>query len=277
MALKAPYPWEPYDPSAYDLRYLSLGAGVQSSTLLALSALGLYGVPRVDVAIFADTQDEPKWVYEHLWQLAEWADTKGVRVDIVTAGRLSECKWVYIPSYTLSDGKPSITKRQCTHKYKIVPIVRRARQLLGINPRERKIKTMGLSVQGISYDELTRMKDSREKFIHIEYPLIRLGWTRHHCEEWWKANMPMPLPRKSACVYCPFRSNAEWRDIKEDSDAWALAVQYDSHIRSEKSPLRKPTYLHRSLKPISDVDFSVDDADQSRFNFVNECEGMCGV
>ncbi|WP_328973307.1 hypothetical protein [Streptomyces sp. NBC_00239] len=39
-------------------RILSLGASVQSSVLLCLSAKGI--LPRVDVAIFADTGWEPK-------------------------------------------------------------------------------------------------------------------------------------------------------------------------------------------------------------------------
>ena len=43
------------------LTYLSLGAGVQSTALLVISAHGLYGCPRADLAIFADTQDEPAY------------------------------------------------------------------------------------------------------------------------------------------------------------------------------------------------------------------------
>ena len=32
----------------FDLTYISLGGGVQSSAVLAMSALGLHGVPRAD-------------------------------------------------------------------------------------------------------------------------------------------------------------------------------------------------------------------------------------
>ncbi|MFE6031627.1 hypothetical protein ACFQ6A_39325, partial [Streptomyces niveus] len=48
-------------------RSISLGAGIQSSTMLALSAEGT--IPRVDYAIFADTGWEPKAVYDHLDRL----------------------------------------------------------------------------------------------------------------------------------------------------------------------------------------------------------------
>ena len=48
--------------------YLSYGAGVQSTALLVMSALQLehYPCPKADVAVFADTGDEPAWVYETL-------------------------------------------------------------------------------------------------------------------------------------------------------------------------------------------------------------------
>lgn len=47
------------------LRILSLGAGVQSTTLALMAAHGEIG-PMPDCAIFADTGWEPKAVYEHL-------------------------------------------------------------------------------------------------------------------------------------------------------------------------------------------------------------------
>lgn len=47
----------------YDLTYLSFGAGVQSTALLAMCVQGEPGFPRPDVAIYADTQSElqPRW------------------------------------------------------------------------------------------------------------------------------------------------------------------------------------------------------------------------
>lgn len=55
------------------------GAGVQSSTLLALSAEGI--LPKVDYAIFADTGWEPEAVYAHLNRLEkEIAKPAGIPV-----------------------------------------------------------------------------------------------------------------------------------------------------------------------------------------------------
>jgi 3'-phosphoadenosine 5'-phosphosulfate sulfotransferase (PAPS reductase)/FAD synthetase len=55
----------------FNLRVLSLGAGVQSSVMLLMADRGLLG-EKPDVAIFADTQWEPKEIYEHL----EWLKTQ---------------------------------------------------------------------------------------------------------------------------------------------------------------------------------------------------------
>lgn len=51
------------------LRVLSLGAGVQSTTMALMAAHGEIG-PMPDCAIFSDTGWEPKAVYDHL----EWLE-----------------------------------------------------------------------------------------------------------------------------------------------------------------------------------------------------------
>lgn len=50
------------------LRVISLGAGVQSTTMALMAAAGEIG-PMPDCAIFADTGWEPAAVYEHLARL----------------------------------------------------------------------------------------------------------------------------------------------------------------------------------------------------------------
>lgn len=69
------------------LRVLSLGAGVQSTTLALLAAHREIEPP--DAAIFADTQWEPAHVYEHL----SWLRSPNVLpfpVHIVTAGDIRD-------------------------------------------------------------------------------------------------------------------------------------------------------------------------------------------
>ncbi len=68
------------------LHLLSLGAGVQSTTMALMAAHGEI-TPMPSAAIFADTQGEPAAVYEHL----KWLMSPNVLpfpVHVVTAGNL---------------------------------------------------------------------------------------------------------------------------------------------------------------------------------------------
>lgn len=269
------------DYGQFQLRYLSLGAGVQSSALYIMSALGLRGIQRVDVAVFADTQDEPFWVYDQLWRLAEWgAKHDGPPIVIVTAGRLSECddSFVRLPVFTpdLSGQEAVITRRQCTREYKIVPIEQWARRAAGYQPRQRIPKCSVLSVHGISAEEIYRVKVSRTPWIWTDYPLVWAGIPRESCLDIWREHIGEPVPKRSACVFCPYRSNREWRDLRDNDPAgFQFAVDHDARIRnSTKAGLERPVYLHRSLLPLPEVDFGSEDGPDL---FQNDCEGMCGV
>lgn len=74
------------------LRVLSLGAGVQSTTLALLAAHGVIG-PMPDCAIFADTAWEPQAVYDHLaWLMSP--NLLPFPVHVVSAGSLRDRKSV---------------------------------------------------------------------------------------------------------------------------------------------------------------------------------------
>jgi hypothetical protein len=66
-------------PGTQTMRLLSLGAGVQSTTLLLMSVYG--DLPKLDAAIFADTGWEPKRVYEHLAKVTAEAERGGSAGD----------------------------------------------------------------------------------------------------------------------------------------------------------------------------------------------------
>jgi hypothetical protein len=281
------------------LRYISLGAGVQSSAVLVMSALGWYDCPKADVAIFADTQDEPAYVYEYLQHLKKFGEEHGIPVEVVTAGRLStdgttrgevykdpetgavgyRGGFLRIPGFTIGDdGRPSMLRRQCTREFKIAPIEKRVRELLGFKKRQRIPKHAAEALIGISRDEIQRVKDSQTPWVRNRYPLIDAGLYRGNCIEIARRG-GLPTPRKSACVFCPYHDDAYWREIREESPAeFAAACDYDDRIRdSSQAGCARPVFLHRSLKALREVDLSVDATPQLDFGFQNECEGMCGV
>jgi hypothetical protein len=172
------------------LRLLSLGAGVQSSTVLLLACDGV--IPSFDYALFADTGWEPKAVYETLSRLSERAAEAGIPVRRVSAGNIrtdalnGTRRFVSMPMHVRNpDGSRGLARRQCTNEYKIEPLKRAARELLGY-PHPRRVPAGVYAEQaiGISTDEFHRAKDSRVNYLRNTFPLIDLGWTRTDCERY---------------------------------------------------------------------------------------------
>ena len=85
------------------------------------------------------------------------------------------------------------------------------------------------------------------------------------------------MPPRSACLFCPYHGNAEWARIKGGDPAeWARVVRFDQAVRGGVKGSTSQCFLHRSLKPIDEVDFgAAKDAQMQLWN--SECEGMCGV
>jgi len=269
--------------SKFDYTYLSLGAGVQSSAMLVCSNLGRYDVPRADVAIFADTGDEPQWVYDYLEILTKWSK---IPIEIAQKGHLSQDlidrhsgkkkRFACIPAFTAGkDTFNAILRRQCTREYKIEPIEKKVRELLGYKPRQR-IKEKVCAMIGISIDEAIRMKPSRTRWITNAWPLVDAGLNKLSCLRICK-EAGLPEPQKSACVFCPYHNNAYWLDLQVNHpEEFAKAVAFDVQIRDmTMSGLENKAYLHRSLKPLDEVDF--DDWKGQLDLFGEECEGVCGV
>ena len=266
------------------LKILSLGAGVQSSTLALMIAHG--EISMVDAAIFADTGAEPKKVMAHL----DWLEKQipfpvhrvqrgNLRDDVLRSAK-DRSRCATPPFYTSSPNglMEGALRRQCTSDYKIEPIQKKVKELVGLKPRERyKAWHHATMLIGISWDEAMRMKPSRLGYVTHEYPLVDRQLTRGHCLEWMTKH-GYPLPPKSACTFCPYHDDAMWRDMKrDDPDSFAEAVEFDEAVRNGVGTTKQNLYLHRSLKPIAEIDFATAEDRGQGVLFGNECEGMCGV
>jgi hypothetical protein len=271
------------------LRVLSLGAGVQSTTMALMAAHGEFEhMP--DCAIFADTQSEPKAVYDHLnWLMSD--NVLPFPVHIVTRGNLGDQvlanvagkqatgKRDTIPAFTTGkDGGAAPLARHCTNDFKIAPIEKKVRELAGI-PKGHRHKGLPIVEQwiGISTDEAARMKPNPKRWAENRWPLIEKRMSRNDCLRWMERN-GYPTPPKSACTFCPYHSNAMWRHMKHsDLVSWQEAVDFDAGIRSGFEGGNNEVFLHRSLKPLDEVDLTTVE-DEGQINMFNdECEGMCGV
>ncbi|MEW1700382.1 hypothetical protein [Streptomyces sp. NPDC091278] len=253
------------------LRYLSLGAGVQSTTLALLAAE--HALPRLDGAIFADTGWETPSVYQHLERLEkEVLRPANIPLHRVTNGHIRndalnpDHRFASMPLHIRNPDGAGLLRRQCSKEYKLQPIKRKIRDLLGYPmpytiPRGLRAETL----IGISRDEFHRARDSDVHYLNSAFPLLYLdgaadgreGWTRKDCIRYLRARGWASTPR-SSCVGCPFHTNVEWRHLRDtEPDAWTDAVAFDrairqGHVRGNDNgrPLLGKAYLHRSLSPL---------------------------
>lgn len=277
----APWPGVSEPVEDADLRVLSLGAGVQSTTLALMAAHGLIG-PMPDCAIFADTGWEPQPVYDHL----DWLSSGNVlpfpvhrvqaidlRAQVLDRAAEAEGRFISIPHFL---GAGGMGRRQCTREAKIAPIRAKVRDLLGVPPGRHATRYRVEQWIGISTDEMVRMKDARETWITHRWPLIEARISRADCLAW-MARRGYPEPPKSACIGCPFRSDAGWREMRDtDPASFADAIHVDHALRA-RGPvrgMRSEEFTHRSCSPLDQADLR-DDARQG--SFLDECDGVCAT
>ena len=254
------------------LDVLSLGAGVQSTTLLLLAAEGRIGP--LDAAIFSDTGWEPAAVYEHLDRIErEVAGPAGIPIYRVGAGNIRsdaldpEHRFASMPLFVKNaGGGDGMIRRQCTSEYKLKPIKRQVRELLGApHPTPVPKGVFVTTWIGISKDEIQRAKDSDVGYMRNAFPLLDLegsatgtpGWNRADCLRYLR-RMGFGDTPKSACIGCPFHGNRHWRQMRDERpDEWADAVEFDHAIRPGNaranetgSELLGEAFLHRSRLPL---------------------------
>ena len=269
-----------------DLRVLSLGGGVQSTALALMAADGRFGPPP-DVAFFADTGWEPPYVYETVAAVKERA---GFPVRTVSNGRnLAEDtfqgvaangnRFIPVPVFIkYPDGKRGMNLRQCTNQYKIDPINKAIRAMLGATEKGQRVPH-GTRVEqwmGISTDEILRAKPNRLKYITHRFPLVEEDLSRTDCQEYMTAYHPDVPVGKSACVGCPYHSADAWRTIRREHPAeFRRAVEIDRRLRTPGHNLKAgDCYLHSRRVPL---DEAVQSPSVEPGLWDEECEGMCFV
>ena len=177
------------------LTVLSLGAGVQSSTMALMTRTG--ELPKPDVGIFADTGYESKSCYAYLEFLKQVLPFPiyvvkfgNIKDDMLKARGTTD--FVVAPFYTQETitGKKGMILRQCTNQYKIQPIKKKIRELcnVGFNKRFPKDKYVEQWI-GISKDEIGRMKPARDPYILNRHPLIEMNMSRQDCVNWLNKNI----------------------------------------------------------------------------------------
>lgn len=272
-------------------RFLLLGGGVQSGTLVEMIADGVIQKP--DAVIFSDTGDEGWWTLQMMQRYRSRLSTVGVKLIqaivwdgfYATQQKLSESAlgvhrdFASIPFYLINpDGSKGMLRRQCTDRFKIAPANKNIKfwlhQNRGIGKWLNKDETYEAPdirlprdvytecLFGISTDEAERATSERgPNWQKPVYPLMDMGMSRDDCVAW-LTERGYPIPRKSACYYCPFRDDLGWLEMQEfDPNTFERACQFDEYIRSEEfktrtamgQQLRGTPFLHSSRTPLREA------------------------
>lgn len=266
------------------------GAGVQSTAISLIHRYQpelLEGIGMVpDHYVFSDPGAELMWHERHIDRMLKHGHF-AAPLHRVSGGDIlaSDGKRTLPPYHVMGrDGKKSILMRKCTKDLKVTPTQRKARELAGLKGKKAKPGSIKLLL-GMSLDEVERMRPGQGAFENC-YPLIELRWDRNRCVAYCREILGYDV-QKSACFMCPYRR--DWRKIKELwSWEWERAVDYDRSLRDGRrgqAGVKQPRYLHRYLMPLDaavDAEYVIEGTKGEPLfgedhDFLNECEGHCGV
>ena len=145
----------------------------------------------------ADTHLDPLTICPHLEWLAQHLpfpvhivdNGRSPRGDVKAVTNQSGYRnCVDIPVYLKGGDRhgDGIGRRQCTEHYKIVPVRRKIRELLGLSRGQRVPRQITVELWlGMSTDEAIRMRFSRDRWMENRYPLVEAGMSRQDCLKWW--------------------------------------------------------------------------------------------
>jgi len=267
------------------LRILSLGWGVQSWTLAAMAALD--EIPKPDYAVHADTTHEMEGTYSHAKKWTPWLEEHGIPVATVqsnntdvlggkTPGQDSSYR-IMPPAITknLLTAEKGQLNRQCTQDWKIAPLHRFARSIIGKTSPECVEMWMGISL-----DEWSRMKTSRQQYIKHVYPLVDRRLDRSYCVAWLEQH-GLDIPPKSACTFCPYHNKDYWKRMKQAGGAdWDEAVTVDQDIRNmgKGAGLEFEMFVHSSGLPLEEAVRIPEDYGATQMEMEIPCDsGHCFV
>lgn len=203
---------------------LNMGAGVQTTAIL------IKYVDKFDSVVFADTGDEMPETYTYIEDYLK--PLAGKRWHTVRTTRATSL-YEYCTRRKIV---PIVTRRWCTADFKVKPIQRFYRKYYNATAKNPVYVHIGFSL-----DEIHRANFSKPppKYTVMKYPLLDDHITRTQCKEIIKQH-GWPLPVKSGCYYCPFKSVKDWRKLRADHPSlFELA---------EKLEQNNSFYPKRSLK-----------------------------
>lgn len=241
------------------MKVISFGGGVQSTALLVLAAQGKIDFPTFLFANVGDDSEHPATLAYVREVALPYATRAGIdlqqlerrRRDGSTETLMQRLNRPGIRSIPIpirmANGAPG--RRSCTADFKIKVVGRWLREhgATALAPA-----TVGI---GISLDEIHRANRRRcEAHEQIEYPLLDLHLRRNDCERIIE-DAGLPVPPKSACFFCPFRTVDAWRRQRRDEpELFSAAIRLEETINERRAAIgRDSAYLTRYGRPLAEA------------------------
>lgn len=208
------------DFRAEPLQVLSFGGGTQSSAMLILIEMGK--LPKPDIVIFSDTGSEEDFTLKHVHEVAKpFVESMGIPFLVV------KHEMALHDYFAKNRTIPMIGNRSCTSQFKIGPIRRAMREIVG-NKRKHILATCWL---GITTDEQSRRVDESDvQWCNTSYPLLDdYRMSRNCCIDLleihgWEV-------QKSGCWLCPYAGPRHWPKLKaRRPDLFAKAVEMEEAV-----------------------------------------------
>jgi len=227
------------------LQVLSYGGGVQTFAMLILIEKGI--LPKPDILIHADTKAEYPETEQHIEEVAKPLCEK-LNIPWLT---VVENEGI-IEGYKSDNLIPLPGFRSCTFHYKVKPIQRAIKEILG-DKKKNGVASVDCWI-GISTDESRRevkRENQSPKWVLQTYPLLKLGYSRNQLIQLIDES-PYPMPRKSGCFMCPYAGMKGFIKLKiEKPDLFKIAVEMED-LYFKSRPERKHGFIDNGLK-LSDI------------------------
>ncbi|MFJ2415133.1 adenine nucleotide alpha hydrolase family protein [Streptomyces brevispora] len=241
------------------MKVISYGGGVQSTALLVLAAQGQIDYSTFLFANVGDDSEHPATLAYIRDIAAPYASSAGIALHHLRRTRRDgttetlmerlnrpDTRSIPIP-VRMANGAPG--RRSCTADFKIKVVGRWLREH-GATANEPAVVGIGISV-----DEIHRANRRRsEPHEQVEYPLLDLRLRRDDCEQI-IAKAGLPVPPKSSCFFCPFRTVGAWhQQRREDPDLFARSIKLEETVNRRRAALgRDPVYLTRYGRPLAEA------------------------
>lgn len=162
-------------------------------------------LPRPQYVVFADTGSEMPHTYATVERIKDMCIEGSLPFETVRYETPLHEK------YLKDNSVPLVGIRSCTSRWKIDPIKRFMRSIVG-NGRGKVIANVWL---GISTDERRRATPSKNKWTARCYPLLELNMSRNDCNHYLGKN-GFGEVKKSGCFMCPYQSAKQWAKLKKN-------------------------------------------------------------